>query len=160
MEYYITETEDILLGLGLPPTSGVTGYTANIGTTENKGFELSLNGTIIDNKNGWTWEAGFNFYTNKNKLTSLASGQTRDEGNMWFVGHNINAIFDYKRIGLWETNKDSADAYMDILEPGGKVGMIRVAIYRWLQCEWYTCQSHRACRQANHGCGSRLPGWL
>ena len=126
MEYYITKTEDILLGLGLPPTSGVTGFTANIGATENKGFELSLNGVILDNKNGWTWEAGFNIYTNDNKLVSLASGQTRDEGNMWFVGHNINAIYDYKKIGLWNTTKDSADGYMNILEPGGRVGMIRV----------------------------------
>ena len=126
MEYYLTKTEDILLGLGLPPTSGVTGFTANIGATENKGFELSLNGVILDNANGWTWEAGFNIYTNNNKLVSLASGQTRDEGNAWFVGHNINAIFDYKKIGLWETAKDSADAYMGTLEPGGRVGMIRV----------------------------------
>jgi TonB-linked SusC/RagA family outer membrane protein len=125
IEYYDTKTEDILLGLGLPPTSGVTGYTANIGTTQNKGFELTLNGTII-NKNGWTWDAGFNFYVNNNKLTSLASGQTRDEGNMWFVGHNINAIYDYKKIGLWEATKDSADGYMGTLEPGGRVGMIKV----------------------------------
>src|SRR6187200_1200545 len=126
VEYYMTKTEDILLGLGLPPTSGVTGFTANIGSTENKGFELSLNGVILDNKNGWTWEAGFNIYTNDNKLVSLASGLTRDEGNAWFVGHNINAIFDYKKIGLWETAKDSADAYMGTLEPRGRVGMIRV----------------------------------
>ncbi len=126
MDYYITKTEDILLGLGLPPTSGVTGYTANIGTSENKGFEVALNGTIIDNANGWTWEAGVNFYTNRNRLTSLASGQTRDEANWWFVGHNINAIFDYNRIGLWATSKDSADNHMNILEPGGNVGMIKV----------------------------------
>ena len=126
IEYYKTETEDILLGLGLPPTSGVTGYTANIGSTENKGIELTLNGVIIDNKNGWTWEAGVNFFTNKNELTSLASGQTRDENNWWFVGHNINSIFDYERIGLWNTAKDSTDGYLKILEPGGNVGMIRV----------------------------------
>ncbi|HET9432084.1 MAG TPA: SusC/RagA family TonB-linked outer membrane protein, partial [Chitinophagaceae bacterium] len=48
IEYYVTKTEDILLGLGLPPTSGVSGYTANIGSTQNKGFELSLNGTILN----------------------------------------------------------------------------------------------------------------
>ncbi len=126
VEYYVTKTEDILLGLGLPPTSGVTGYTANIGSTQNKGFELSLNGTILDNVNGWTWEAGLNFYTNKNKLVSLASGQTRDENNWWFVGHNINAIYDYERIGLWTTTKDSVDNHMNILEPGGRVGMIKV----------------------------------
>lgn len=121
VEYYITKTEDILLGLGLPPTSGVSGYTANIGSTQNKGLEITLNGTII-NSNGWTWEAGLNFYTNKNKLVSLASGQTRDEANWWFVGHNINSIFDYKRIGLWQDH----DQYRNILEPGGSVGMIKV----------------------------------
>lgn len=122
IEYYDTKTEDILLSLGLPATSGVSGYTGNIGTTQNKGFELTLNGTIINNPNGVTWDAGLNFYINNNKLTSLASGQTRDEGNWWFVGHNINAIFDYKKIGLWQDK----DQYRDILEPGGTPGMIKV----------------------------------
>jgi TonB-dependent starch-binding outer membrane protein SusC len=122
MEYYITKTEDILLNLTLPLTSGVTSIASNIGATQNKGFELSLNGTILDNKNGWTWEAGLNFYTNKNKLVSLASGQTRDEGNWWFVGHNINAIYDYKKVGLWQ----ESDLHRNILEPGGNAGMIKV----------------------------------
>ena len=122
IEYYMTKTEDILLDLGLPQTSGVTAYTANIGSTENKGFELSLNGLIIDNPKGLSWEAGVNFFTNNNELVSLASGQTRDENNWWFVGHNINAIFDYKRIGLWQSHDD----HLSILEPGGIVGMIKV----------------------------------
>jgi TonB-linked SusC/RagA family outer membrane protein len=122
IEYYVTNTEDVLLGLSLPPTSGVGSITSNIGSTQNKGFELSLNGTIINNKNGWTWEAGFNFYANQNKLVSLASGQTRDEGNWWFVGHNINAIFDYERIGLWQDK----DPYLTTMEPGGNIGMIKV----------------------------------
>ena len=125
VEYYITKTEDILLNLGLPPTTGVTGYTGNIGATQNKGIELSLNGTIL-NKNGWNWDVGFNFYANNNELVSLASGQLRDEGNGWFVGHNINAIYDYKKIGLWNSAKDTGDNYLSILEPGGTIGMIRV----------------------------------
>ena len=122
LEYYVTNTKDILLSLGLPGTSGVTSYTANIGQTQNKGFEFSLNGTIIDNANGLTWDAGINLYTNQNKLVALASGQTKDEGNGWFVGHNINAIYDYKKIGLWQAD----DPYLNILEPGGNVGMIKV----------------------------------
>lgn len=126
IEYYVTNTKDLLLSVGLPPTSGVGSYTANVGKTQNKGIELSLNGTIIDNHNGWTWEAGFNIYSNHNKLVALASGQTKDEGNSWFVGHNIDAIFDYQKIGLWATSKDSADGYLKTLEPGGNVGMIRV----------------------------------
>jgi outer membrane receptor protein involved in Fe transport len=122
VEYYVTNTKDILLPLGLPPTSGVTSYTANIGETQNKGIELSLNGVILDNHNGWTWEAGINFYKNSNRLVALASGQTRDEGNGWFVGHNINAIYDFERVGIWQEH----DTYRNILEPGGNAGMIKV----------------------------------
>ena len=123
VEYYITSTKDILLGVSLPATSGVSSYTANVGQTENKGFELSLNGTILDGgRDGFTWDAGFNLYANRNKLVALASGATRDEGNGWFVGHNINAIYDYEKIGLWQDK----DPYLSVLEPGGKVGMIKV----------------------------------
>lgn len=121
MEYYMQDTKDILLGVGLPATSGVSSYTANIGATQNRGFELTLNGTILK-KGDWTWDAGVNLYLNRNELVELASGQTRDEGNCWFVGYPIRSIFDYERIGLWQ----EGDPYLDILEPGGNVGMIKV----------------------------------
>jgi hypothetical protein len=85
-------------------------------------LELSLDGIILRNTNGWTWEAGINIYGNRNKIVQLASGQARDEANWWFVGHPINVIYDYQKIGLWQ----EGDPYLDILEPGGNVGMIRV----------------------------------
>lgn len=122
MEYYVQNTNDLLLSVSLPATSGVGNYMANIGKTRNKGFEMSLNGVIIDNKNGWTWDAGVNFYVNHNELVELASGATEDVGNRWFVGHPIDVIYDYKKIGLWQ----EGDPYLNILEPGGNVGMIKV----------------------------------
>ena len=122
LEYYIQKTHDLLLNVNLPSTSGVSSYMGNIGKTQNKGIEFTLNGTIIDNKNGWTWDAGINIYANRNKLVELASGQERDESNNWFVGYPINSIFDYEKIGLWQ----EGDPYLDILEPGGNVGMIKV----------------------------------
>ena len=121
LEYYITNTNDILLNVNLPSTSGVGSYTANIGKTQNKGVEFSLNGVIIENINGWSWEAGLNLYANQNELVSLASGQQRDESNWWFVGHPIDVVYDFKNIGLWQ----EGDPYLDILEPGGNVGMIK-----------------------------------
>ena len=121
-EYYVTNTKDILLGVNLPGTSGVGSYTANIGETQNKGFEISLDGVILDDLNGWTWEAGFNLYANRNKLVALTSGQDRDESNWWFVGESINVIYDYERIGIWQEE----DPHRDILEPGGNAGMIKV----------------------------------
>ena len=114
--------------MSLPSTSGVSSFTGNIGETQNKGWELTLNGIILDNKNGWNWEAGINLYANRNKLTKLTGAITedgkpeRDEGNRWFVGYPIDVIYDYEYDGLWQ----EGDPYLDILEPGGNVGMIKV----------------------------------
>ena len=144
-EYYIQKTKDILLDVSLPSSSGVSSFTGNIGNTQNKGFELTLNGIILDNKNGWTWEAGINLYANRNKLTKLtgtepivlADGtvqEERDVANRWFVGYPIDVIYDYEYDGIW--NKE--DVYevtlpdgtkttnLAILEPGGDIGMIKV----------------------------------
>ena len=122
-EYYIQKTRDILLDVSLPSTSGVSSYTGNIGKTENKGWEFTLNGIIIDNKNGWNWEAGINLYANRNKLTELASGEKKDEANRWFVGYPIDVIYDYEYEGLYQAGEEAA---MNILEPGGNIGMIKV----------------------------------
>jgi len=133
-EYYTQKTNDILLDVSLPSTSGVGSYTGNIGNTENKGFELTLNGIIIDNKNGWNWEAGINLYANRNKLTKLTGTepivlpdgtvqQERDEANRWFVGYPIDVIYDYEYEGLYQAGEEAA---LNILEPGGNIGMIKV----------------------------------
>jgi len=139
-EYYTQKTNDILLGVKLPDTSGVSGYTGNIGNTENKGFEFTLNGIIIDNKNGWNWEAGINIYANHNKLTKLTGALDEngnpvpDKGNRWFVGHPIDVIYDYQYEGLWNESDVYEVTLADgtkttnfaILEPGGNLGMIKV----------------------------------
>ena len=122
-EYYIQKTNDILLNVKLPDTAGVSSYTGNIGKTQNKGWEFTLNGIIIDNKNGWNWSAGINLYQNRNKLTELASGADRDEANRWFVGYPIDVIYDYEYQGLYQAGEEAA---MNILEPGGNIGMIKV----------------------------------
>ena len=126
LEYYTMQTKDVLNKVNLPSTGGVSSYTANIGKTENKGFEASLNGIILDKKNGWTWEAGVNISLNRNKLVKLASGEGgRDEGNGWFEGYPIDVLYDYEKVGLWNTD-DPDYQYLDILEPGWNEGMIKV----------------------------------
>ncbi|MCR5393974.1 MAG: TonB-dependent receptor [Bacteroidales bacterium] len=135
IEYYTQKTKDILLDVTLPGSGGVSSFTGNVGETENKGFEFTVNGTIIDNMNGWTWEAGLNLAANHNKLTKLSGADTRDangnkipekdEANHWFVGHPIDVIFDYEYDGLWnEGDKDYE--YLQTLVPGGNEGMIKV----------------------------------
>lgn len=121
VEYYKTRTEDILLAKNLPNTSGVGSVVTNVGATENKGWEVSLNGSLINSEN-FSWDVGVNWYTNDNKIVALNSGQLQDENNLWFVGYNINALYDYQYVGLWQ----ESDPYLQILEPGGNVGMIKV----------------------------------
>lgn len=122
IEYYRQHTKDVLLQVDLPPSAGVASYFENIGETENRGVEISLNGIIVSNPEGFTWEAGVNLYANRNKLLKLLDDQERNVGNGWFVGYPINVIYDYKRIGIWQ----EGDPHLDILEPGGNVGMIKV----------------------------------
>ena len=139
-EYYIQKTNDILLDVSLPSTSGVSSFTGNIGNTENKGWELTLNGIILDNVDGWTWEAGINLYQNRNKLTKLTGALDEngnpapDEGNRWFPGHPIDVIYDYEYDGIWNESDVYEVTLADgtkttnfaILEPGGNLGMIKV----------------------------------
>lgn len=125
IEYYRTHTYDLLSNKSLPPSSGLSFVTKNVAETENKGWEFSLNGTILDNPDGFSLDAGVNFYTNRNKILALASGIDRDVNNLWFVGHNINSLYDYQYIGLWQ----AGDPYQNILEPGTAadvVGSIKV----------------------------------
>ena len=135
-EYYTQKTNDILLNVKLPDTSGVSSYTGNIGNTENKGWELTLNGIIIDNKNGWNWEAGINLYANRNKLTKLTGAVDEngnpvpDKANRWFIGYPIDVIYDYEYEGLWNQSDivtgPDGKTNLEILEPGGNLGMIKV----------------------------------
>ncbi|SEM29661.1 TonB-linked outer membrane protein, SusC/RagA family [Chryseobacterium taichungense] len=120
VEYYKTHTVDLLTQKSLPSSSGWGSIVSNVAETENKGLELSLNGVIFDNPDGFSWEAGFNFYTNRNQILSLASGTQRDVNNLWFVGHNINSLYDYQYIGLWQ----AGDPYQNILEPGTAADVI------------------------------------
>ena len=135
-EYYTMETKDVLNKVNLPSTAGVESYVGNIGKTTNKGFEASLNGIIIDNKNGWTWEAGVNVALNRNELVELASADKngRDINNGWFRGHPIDVIYDYEKVGIW--NSDDPDwQYFEIMEPGGNEGMIKVKGGRYTEEE-------------------------
>ena len=125
LDLYTGRTTDMLMDRSVPYVTGFTSAKDNLGEVTNKGIEFTINGTILDNYNGWTWDASLNIYSNKNEITELASGAEKDEANWWFVGHPIDVIYDYEKLGLW--NADDPDAqYLQILEPGGNLGMIKV----------------------------------
>ena len=73
-DYYIRNTEDLLLTVAVPVPPNLFRETLlNIGELENQGFELALNYLAI-NKSNLTWSTGINFATMKSKVVSLSSG--------------------------------------------------------------------------------------
>lgn len=71
--YYYTASENQILAIDIPNTTGYTSRIINAGEIENQGVELMLSLTPIQS-NGFTWDSWFNFTLNRNKVISLAEG--------------------------------------------------------------------------------------
>ncbi len=113
VEAYLNNTKDLLIEF---PTAG-TGYDTqyrNMGETENKGIEASINWVAIDKKNvGLSISANIGF--NKNKVKSLGqmskiSGEsgwasTEVGTDYWIeVGGSIGQMYGYKSDGRYEVS--------------------------------------------------------
>lgn len=71
-DWYNKQTEDLLLAVPLPRTTGFNSLVQNFGEMENKGFEIGLNGVLI-NKPDFSWDFGFNISQNRNLIKKLAA---------------------------------------------------------------------------------------
>lgn len=74
-EYYNKNTEDLLLTKQVPRFTGRVDQVINAGEVENKGFDLSIDGRIIQNEN-FAWNMSANFSSNKNEVISLIGDET------------------------------------------------------------------------------------
>jgi TonB-linked SusC/RagA family outer membrane protein len=120
LEYYQTNTTDLLLSDQLPGSIGFSSVTRNVGETRNRGVELSLT-TINVDKAGFRWSTDFAFTKNKEAILSLYNGAIDDIGNKWFIGQPLSVIYDYKKLGIWQTSEaDQAKAF------GSTVGQIKI----------------------------------
>ncbi|GAA4321540.1 TonB-dependent receptor [Flaviaesturariibacter amylovorans] len=70
VDLYKNSANDLLLAVAIPPTSGYTAQTRNIGATSNRGIEIQLNATPVQKKN-FTWSSNFNISFNRNRIESL-----------------------------------------------------------------------------------------
>ncbi len=106
IDWYNSQTNNILYGLSLPASSGIPGnFTSNIGEMENKGFEIQITSNNVRSSNGFTWSTDLNVFWNRNKLLKLNDGFVRNIGNGLHIGHPLSAIYDYKKLGIWQTDE-------------------------------------------------------
>jgi len=87
IDLYNRVTENLLVYYAVPAGSGFSDKAwQNLGTLENKGFELSLNLIPVSTKD-ISWEVGFNLTYNKNKITKII-----DANDSTFVGVEVGGI--------------------------------------------------------------------
>lgn len=68
--YYVTTTSNEILPVNVSPATGYNFKILNAGSVQNKGIELSLNGTPLKTKD-FNWKVNVNFTAAYNKVTSL-----------------------------------------------------------------------------------------
>lgn len=120
VEYYITNTTDLLAPQPLPTSRGFGGYITNIGQTRNKGIELTIGSVNVDSK-GFKWTTDFIFNRNREAIIELANGKVDDIASGRFIGQPLTVFFDFKKVGIWQSNEADLAAKF-----GDKVGQVRI----------------------------------
>ncbi len=116
-DYYIRNTSNLLVNRALPNITGFGSVITNLGKVDNSGFEFSLNTENLK-RNNFVWRSSLAVWSNKNEIVSLygkvpvtdASGNTvmteqDDRANGWFIGRNINTIWDFRILGVWKVEE-------------------------------------------------------
>ena len=109
-DFYLANTNDLLLSVPVPQQSGYTTSLQNIGKVRNTGFEIRFS-TAKDIEMGpVSWNSSLNLSTNKNKVLALAPGQTQIIGSKGFsiteVGKSISELYGYEIIGIYKSDED------------------------------------------------------
>lgn len=102
VEVYKQRTTDIILNNLLPPTTGAGGQATNLGTSENKGLEVTLSSQNIRSQSGFSWSTDFNIAFSREKIVALPNGSPFDINTGLFVGQPLTVIYDLKRLGMWQ----------------------------------------------------------
>ncbi|MDP9048460.1 MAG: TonB-dependent receptor [Bacteroidota bacterium] len=103
VDVYSEKTKDILANNILPSSLGASSQISNLGKSKGSGLEISLSTINIQNRTGLTWTTDFNFSFNRSAITYLPNGVLKDVNNGLFVGQPFSVIYDYKKLGIWQT---------------------------------------------------------
>ena len=107
--YFDKRSKDLLFEVRLPYSAGSYPHNSdlsnmsqyqNIGTISNRGFEISLSGEIIKNKD-WNWTVSADATTLKNKVIKLPGGKDILHGTQKYSeGHSAYEFFTYHFAGV------------------------------------------------------------
>lgn len=133
-DVYYKQTDDLLLDVDQVAYNGVAERAlVNIGSLENRGLELSLNGTIIKKKD-FTFDAGFNISFNRNKVLNLGASNElffNRTGNFQDlvikVGEPIGNFRGFILDGVYNNDIERNNSAVDLKQPSKALGLLRIA---------------------------------
>ena len=106
LDIYQSKTEKLLLQQSVQAFTGVQQYWNNLGSLQNKGFELDINSTNFKTKN-FAWTTSANLSHNKNKILELGTEAyllnqgERSEVYRNQVGRPLVEYLGFKTDGVW-----------------------------------------------------------
>ena len=112
VDYYNDVTKNLIMQVQLPSNSGYNTQYQNLGQTTNRGFEITLNGTIFQEEDFYL-DMNFNIAFNKNRVdalygthddTMILSGggtETGSDNYRIFVGQEIGLMYGYVCDGMY-----------------------------------------------------------
>ncbi|TSA38028.1 MAG: SusC/RagA family TonB-linked outer membrane protein [Porphyromonadaceae bacterium] len=130
-DYYRKSTTDLLYNATLPPSSGYSSSTRNVGEIQNKGFEFELSYNSIGGP--VRWETALNMSFNRGIVASLGTDNNGNVikridspigGGNWFplfLGEAPSQLYGFVLDGIYQT-----DAEANAMEPGKKAGDYKV----------------------------------
>lgn len=113
VDYYQTNNVDLLLYETINPVAngGATRYASNVGETRTRGLELSLKANVFKTPD-FSWTVTANWAMDRNELVRLTNKDVDADGkpinnaaNGWFIGQDFREIYDWKYIGVWQTDE-------------------------------------------------------
>ncbi len=119
VDAYSSKTKDLLMQRTVPIMNGYSRIWDNIGSTQNRGIELTLNTANIDHKD-FKWSSTAVFSMNRDKIVELRGDGKDDIGNNWYIGKPLRVFFDYNMIGIWQTGEDYT------MQPGAAAGAAKL----------------------------------
>lgn len=97
LDYYVKNTTDLLYNTPVPGTSGFTNQVRNIGSMENRGYEVVINSVNVETTK-FKWTSSLNVSHNQNKVTALIDGVTELPVN---DGRYVNSLLVGQPMGVF-----------------------------------------------------------
>lgn len=112
LDWYTKDTRDMLLSLPVPRSTGFSSQMTNIGSVQNRGFEVMIATANLTGPFKWDSNISFNTLTNTVKnlggISNIITGSAGSTGQIAIIreGDPLHSFYGYEILGIWQENDD------------------------------------------------------